>query len=190
MMPLYAKVVDGVVVAREMKDNPDSITSSDGGPVWRPVVDDKPAFDARNQRLSGPVEVIEQGQVVQRWTVETLSREDMAHFVGLERTRRLRLGFDYDFQDARGVHRIGTTDSDMDGWDEVTTVAQAAILAGLPTMAINIVTDTGPVTVTAMEWQSILLAAGAARQPLWAASFALQALDPIPADYADDSRWP
>jgi hypothetical protein len=190
MMPLYAKVVDGVIVAREMKDNPDSITSSDGGPVWRPIVEDRPAYDVRHQRLSGPVEVIEQAQVVRRWIVEALSHAEMANRVAEERRRRLESGFSYDFGDARGVHQIGTTEQDMIGWDEVTSVAQAAINAGAPSMEIAIVTDTGPATVTALEWQSILLAAGAARQPVWAASFVIQALDPIPADYADDARWP
>lgn len=107
-----------------------------------------------------------------------------------ERERRLALGFDYDFGDERGVHRIGTTKKDLEGWDEVTKFAQAAINAGAPSTTIDIVTDTGPVVVTAMEWQSILLASAAHRQPLWAASFALQAMNPIPADYAADSYWP
>lgn len=155
-----------------------------------PYVEDKPPVDKRHQRISGPVEVIEQVQVVRRWSVEALSHAEMANRVAEERRRRLESGFSYDFEDARGVHQIGTTQQDMIGWDEVTTVAQAAINAGLPTMTIDIVTDTGPVTVTALEWQAILLAAAAARQPIWAASFAIQALDPIPADYADDTRWP
>jgi hypothetical protein len=107
-----------------------------------------------------------------------------------ERDRRLALGFDYDFGDARGVHRIGTTPADMTGWDEVTKGAQAALSLGQPTFAIQLVTDTGPVTVTALEWQAVLAAATAHRQPIWAASFALQAMNPIPADYADDARWP
>ena len=110
--------------------------------------------------------------------------------VAAERRRRLALGFDYDFGDARGVHHIGTTAADMVGWDEVTKASQAMIALGAGSSAINIVTETGPATVTAIEWQSILLAASAARQPLWAASFALQAMDPIPADYADDVYWP
>jgi hypothetical protein len=106
-----------------------------------------------------------------------------------ERARRLAAGFDYDFGDARGVHRIGTTEADMTGWDEVAKGAQAAISLGQPDFAINLVTDTGPVTVTALEFQEIIAAASAHRQPTWAASFALQALEPIPADYADDSYW-
>lgn len=155
-----------------------------------PYVEDKPAFDARHQRLVGPVEVIEQAQVVRRWSVEAVPHTDMVGRVTEERERRLAAGFSYDFGDARGVHQIGTTAQDMVGWNEVTSVAQAAINAGAPGMEIAIVTDTGPVTVTALEWQSILLAAGAARQPIWAASFAIQKLNPIPADYADDARWP
>ena len=110
--------------------------------------------------------------------------------VAAERERRLAQGFDYDFGDERGVHRIATTDADMAGWDEVTKWAQAAINLGDASATINVLTETGPCTVTALEWQSILLAATAARQPLWAASFYLQSLDPIPGDYADDVHWP
>lgn len=107
-----------------------------------------------------------------------------------ERRRRLSEGFTYDFGDPRGIHHIGTTEDDLIGWDEVTKFAQAAISAGLPSQPISIVTNTGPMTTTAIEWQSVLLAAAQHRQPIFAASFALQAMDPIPADYADDSRWP
>lgn len=106
-----------------------------------------------------------------------------------ERTRRLELGFDYDFGDARGVHHIGTTAADMEGWDEVAKASQAAINLGAPSTPITIVTDTGPVAVTALEFQQILAAATAHRQPIWAASFVLQAMSQIPADYADGSYW-
>ena len=112
-----------------------------------------------------------------------------AEMVAAERQRRFDLGFDYDFGDARGVHHFGTTADDMKGWDEVTQMSQAAIAVGAPSTAIGILTETGPATITALEWQSILLAAGAARQPLWAASFALQAMDPIPADYATNETY-
>ena len=107
-----------------------------------------------------------------------------------ERVRRLALGFNYNFGDARGVHRIGTTESDMKGWDEVTTLANALIANGYVTQAISIVTDTGPCEVTPLEWQAVLLAAAQFRQPIWAASFAVQAMTPIPADYTDDQYWP
>ena len=107
-----------------------------------------------------------------------------------ERARRLAAGFDHDFGDSRGVHRIGTTELDMRGWDEVTKVAGAAIALGQTDKSIDIVTDTGPVTVTALEWQELLLAAYDFRQPIWEASFALQVMSPIPADYCEDVRWP
>lgn len=106
-----------------------------------------------------------------------------------ERDRRLSLGFDYDFGDARGVHRIGTTDEDRKGWQEVTDVSNAAINSGAPNVEIKISTDTGEVVITAQEWQSILMAAAAFRQPIWQASFALTALDPIPDTYAFDENW-
>lgn len=107
-----------------------------------------------------------------------------------ERERRLAIGFDYDFGDARGMHRIGTTDADMRGWDEVTKVANAMLALGDQTSTIGIVTETGPTQVTALDWQHVLVAAGAFRQPIWAASFALQAMDPIPEDLAADHYWP
>lgn len=103
--------------------------------------------------------------------------------------RRLSAGFSYDFGDSRGVHQIGTTDADMKGWDEVSKASQAAIAVGMPTAPMHIVTETGPVTITALEWQQILLAATVARQPIWAASFALQAMSPIPDDYTSDAYW-
>lgn len=106
-----------------------------------------------------------------------------------ERYRRLALGFDYDFGDVRGIHRIGTTDADMAGWREVTDLANARIALGEPTTPITIATDTGLCQVTPEEWQEILVAAAAFRQPIWASSFVLQAHSPIPTDYADDEHW-
>lgn len=106
-----------------------------------------------------------------------------------ERDRRLALGFDYDFGDARSVHHIGTTEADMKGWNDVTSRAQAAIALGSPETAIQIDTDTGTVTVTARDWMRIMMAAGDVRQPIWQASFVLLAMDPIPGDFADDDWW-
>lgn len=107
-----------------------------------------------------------------------------------ERERRLAAGFDYDFSDARGVRRIGTTAADMIGWDEVTKVANAMLALGDTTSTITIVTETGAADVTALEWQHVLVAAAAFRQPIWSASFALQAMETIPDDVTDDGYWP
>lgn len=123
-----------------------------------------------------------------QYTSEEVREQRLAGVIE-ERKRRLALGFNYDFGDARGVHRIGTTPADMAGWDEVTKLAQARNVAG-EVAPIAIVTDTGPVDVSPAEWNDILLAAGEARQPIWQASFALQAMVPIPEDYAGDQHWP
>lgn len=106
-----------------------------------------------------------------------------------ERERRLALGFDFDFGDERGIHHIATTEQDLRNWDEVTKLATAYINAGQGEAAIAIKTDTGPTSVTAAEWQLVLIAAGVARQPIFLASFSLQEMDPIPADYQSDIYW-
>lgn len=106
-----------------------------------------------------------------------------------ERSRRLAGGFDFNFQDDRGIHRIGTSANDMIGWNEVTMLAGALMALGQGQQPILIVTETGVAQITATEWQLILLAAGAFRQPIWQASFGLATLHPIPADYRSDSYW-
>lgn len=129
-----------------------------------------------------------EGDVVQRvWT--TAEKKVTTADVEIERDRRLQLGFDYDFGDARGVHHIGTTDADMIGWSEVSTYAGALIDAGDITTPIEISTNTGSCQVTAPEWRVIEIAAAEFRQPLWSASFRLAKMSPIPAGYQDDSYW-
>lgn len=108
--------------------------------------------------------------------------------VSAERDRRLALGFDYDFGDARGVHRINTTPGDMVGWDEVTKLASALLALGQST-TITIATGTGVTQITPLEWQQVMLAAAQFRQPIWGASFVLEAMDPIPTGFTDDSYW-
>lgn len=109
--------------------------------------------------------------------------------VQIERQRRLDVGFEYDFGDERGVHHIGTTVSDMKGWDEVAKLANALINKNLGNNTIDIVTNTGPVTITANEFMDIQLAAANFRQPIWAASFYLQTLNPIPVDFTSNTYW-
>lgn len=112
-----------------------------------------------------------------------------AEDVVAERERRFTLGFDHDFGDGRGVHRIGTTAADMKGWDEVTSFANAFVALGDVQTKIEISTDTGPAEVTGLEWQLVLVSAALSRQPIWQASFRLQAMDPIPKDFTDDRYW-
>jgi len=113
-----------------------------------------------------------------------------ANDIAVERNKRLAGGFLYDFGDARGSHHIATSKEDLENWNEVTQIANALIMSGHPDTPIGIMTDTGATEVTAMEWQSILIKAGQVRQPVFAASFALQAMSPIPFDYTDEKYWP
>ncbi len=107
-----------------------------------------------------------------------------------ERSRRLALGFDYDFGDDRGTVHFSTADHDMVGWDAVTKLANALIATGSSAQTITIVPETTGITITALEWQAILINGfGVSQQPIWAASFALEAMDPIPTDYTNDSYW-
>lgn len=109
--------------------------------------------------------------------------EDVAH----ERDRRLALGFDYNFGDQRGVHRIGTTEADLKGWGEVSTYAGALLDSGDTTTRIAIATDTGACEVTAAEWRAVEIAAAQFRQPIWARSFVL--MQTLPMDYTADAHW-
>lgn len=112
--------------------------------------------------------------------------------VAAERDRRLTLGFNYNFGDARGIHHFNTTAKDMEGWDLVTKLKDSLLQSGDTTSKIKIMTGTGVTEVTAPEWNAVLLYAGLNfQQPLWQASFILQAMNPIPADYATNpSYWP
>lgn len=141
-----------------------------------------PRHDVTSSRL------VFDGSTVRR-VVTTQPIPVRPYAVIIERDRRLSLGFDYNFGDVRGTHRIGTTPNDMIGWDEVTKATQALVAVGRETTPLTIVTDTGPATITAREWQDILVAAAVFRQPIWAASFALQAMSPIPEDFAADAYW-
>ena len=115
-----------------------------------------------------------------------------AEDIGVERDRRLGLGFDYDFKDDRGVHHLNTTAEDMKGWDVVTKLKDALFQKGDATTTIAISTATGEVSVTGPEWNDILLFAAANfEQPLWQASFVLEKMSPIPSDYATNAAyWP
>jgi hypothetical protein len=187
-MTEYALIVDGTFKeTRNFPEKPANIPHKKV--VWLPVVYENAEYDPRNQRLGPQQTRIDAVAYVKYKEAETLSKEEMVTKVIDERKRRLAEGFYYDFDDARGVHLIDTTEQDLIGWDEVTKAATSFAALGQTTQQINIVTNTGPVTVTATEWLQIIVAATEFRQPIWAASFALQEMETIPADYADDKWW-
>lgn len=195
-----------IVIEKKRENGVIELRAAASGVAWGGTL--SPGCDL-SAAVAGPDETLtaaQQVEVAAFWAEEVapgLTRAERFHSslepeaappsradVVAERERRLSLGFDYDFGDARGIHRITTAPADMTGWDEVTKLASALLATGAGATEIQIVSDTGPVAVTAVEWQAILLAAAGFRQPIWAASFALQAMDPVPADYADDMHWP
>lgn len=108
-----------------------------------------------------------------------------------ERDRRLAVGFDYNFRDARAIHRIATDTEDVcKAAEEVTPLASSLVMNGDTETTIAFKTETGRVDITGPEWLSILLAAAEWRQPIFQAYFDLTAMDPIPSDYTDDKYWP
>lgn len=78
----------------------------------------------------------------------------------------------------------------MKDWDEVSTFASALVALGDISTLITAVTATSPGQITCLERQQILVAAAQFRQPIWAASFILQAMTPILAEFTDDANWP
>lgn len=141
--------------------------------------DPRPAYDARDLRRT----------YVPPCATGAAAKVPCGEDVILERERRLCAGFTYNFGDSRGAHLFATTAADMAGWDEVQRAATAAASLGLLNESIDIVTNTGPVTVSFEEWALIVRAATAFRQPIWRASFRLLATNPVPADFADDRYW-
>jgi len=117
--------------------------------------------------------------------IPVLSPDD----VWAERDRRLALGFYYDFGDYRGVQQIGTTPNDMTGWSEVTTWANTKLALGETAAETAIMTNTGVALITPMDWFHILDVAATVRQNIWARSFILASMSPIPQDYTDGVYW-
>lgn len=121
--------------------------------------------------------------------VRPLERDELMAAIERERAKRLAKGFDYDFKDKRGVHRIGTTESDESGWSKVTNLVNAYMMAGKQNEKITLETDTGEVVISAKEWSDILIQKGSFEQQIYAVSFKLQKLDPIPQDVENPKYW-
>lgn len=129
------------------------------------------------------------GYLLEPWMMDQPS--PTADDVIIERSRRLAVGFDYNFGDAQNpdIQHVGTTPSDMNGWNEVTAWANSQVALNNTTATVDILTDNGTATVTAIEWMKVVNASTEFRQPIWAFSFALQAMNPIPYDYTNDKYW-
>lgn len=200
-MSRHALVKDGAILEwRNYAPNVDQTMLSAGKPRMLPAELDMPDFDPVRQVRTGPEYIVQSDKVIERYTVSPRPlderKADMINEVIDVRTAKLASGFNHDFGPGRGVHRIGTTDADMAGWDEVTKFANAMVALGDTTTTIDLVTDTAPVSVTSMDWQSVLIAAGLFRQPIWATSFVLQGMISAVEDHDDldaidvNTGWP
>ena len=118
------------------------------------------------------------------------THEEIIAAVLRERDRRFELGLPYKFPDSRGLHLFATTAEDMKGWADVDRIALRNVAIGKGGAPIDIVTEVGPVTVTSSEWLDVMEAFENLRQPVWAASFELLKMDPIPQDPTDPQYWP
>lgn len=152
-----------------------------------------PAYDLETHMVTWDVEANPETEKIENGkAVPFLNRDRDTLLSEIVRQRKIRLavGFDYDFGDDRGIHRIGTTDEDMISWNEVNTWAFKEVARGRGSVSTKtILSDTGSAVVTASEWLDILDAVEAFRQPLFTASFSLQSMDPIPQDVDNEAYW-
>lgn len=131
--------------------------------MWRPIEGDPPTHDIRIEVVTGPELVIEPGRVVRQWTVRRRPDAEIAVLVKLEARRRILERFPEWKQanmTARGVEL-------QDVWRRV-----------------------GSWTTGEQSEADALAAAWDWIKAVRAASDAIEAMQPIPADYADNSRWP
>lgn len=74
----YAKTLDGATIEKvALKDAPKSKTASDGGPVWRPIVNEpKPSFEPLTH-VCVKAQTIAPDQVTNGWTVSEKPLDDV-----------------------------------------------------------------------------------------------------------------
>lgn len=102
------------------------------------------------------------------------SETELIDYVEKRRKAKTSIGYNYDFGDARGVHTIGTTVKDRDGWDEVWRLSDSLIKKNQGTATLKIRTDTGETTITASEWPDIQAAGTLYFQPVYDASWTIK----------------
>lgn len=69
MTDTYCKVVNGVIVGRQLKDNPRSKVGPDGFPIWRILIKrgDAPTYNPSTHHAPVPIETIQGTRVVESW---------------------------------------------------------------------------------------------------------------------------
>lgn len=165
---MYAKVVNGEIVAREAKENPVSKLSSDGGPAWRPI-EYETVGTPSPLTASAVAEVIEQTRVVVRTTHSAASLAVQQQAVKQEAQRRI-------------IAITGASDIMSCLTKQLNAQMRAAELS-------NIKAEGGQLTAEQEAEAAALQALADSIKAIRAKSNEIEALDPIPADYAADARW-
>lgn len=107
-----------------------------------------------------------------------------------ERDRRIEAGSTLSVTGYGDVQLAGDADTRADLQAQA-MAAQLHIAAGNPTQSMQVRGTDGTVHTLNTTQMLELWSLGAAYiQGIFAASWTLEAMDPIPADYAADSRWP
>lgn len=141
---------------------------------WRPIEGDQPAHDPRVETINGPVLVIEPDRVVRQWTVQRRPDVELSGLIKLECRRRILERFP-DWKQANIQAREGE----------------------LHRIQVGLMRDAAGELIPARSLTESELAEEIAIAQSWAwikatrsASDAIEVMTPIPADYADDARWP
>lgn len=132
------------------------------------------SHDPRIENITGPVLAIEPDRVIRQWTVHRKPDAELASLVKLECRRRILARFP-DWKQANIQAREG----------ELHRI-QVGLMRGV---------DGELLPARALDESELVEEIAIAQAWTWikatrAASDAIEAMQPIPADYADDARWP
>jgi hypothetical protein len=130
---------------------------------WRPVEGDEPPHDPRIENKSGPVLTIEPTRVLRQWNVVRKPLADQQQAVKDEARRRIIAAFP--------------------DWKQTNMVARGVELQ-------DVWRRTGSWTTDEQVEADALQAAWDWIKSIRDASDVIEALDPIPADFDADARWP
>lgn len=93
-MAKWHKIMGGEIVktVNARKGPTDIAVGSDGNPVWRPEVEERPAFDDATEVLEGPETIVEATQVVRRVAKRLMTAEELADSARQKDERLIRTG--------------------------------------------------------------------------------------------------
>jgi len=170
-MTEYAHIKDGAVWRQITLDAPPPAHKAG---FLLPIEEDRPTYDPVSEYLTGPVETIEANRVLRQWTKHARPTAEMRSMVKEEAGRRIRAIYP--------------------DWRQANMTARAAELARIQQGLMRDV-DCNLIaarTLTAEEVaeEQVINAAWVWIKAVRAASDTIEALDPIPADYDADARWP